>query len=248
MSWPEGYGRIVLDEVDSTNAEAARRGPELSAPTWILAHRQSAARGRRGRAWANPEGNFAATLVLRPSESLELVALRSFVAALALFDTLVTLTGRTEPFALKWPNDVMLNGGKVAGILLESMGRGRRSEQLAVGIGVNLANAPAPEAVEPRALRPVSVLAETGAAIPAETFLDHLATAYAAREAVLTAQGFAPIREDWLARAARLGESVTARTGSTENTGTFETVDATGNLVLKTAKGRVSIAAADVFF
>ncbi|UMA65684.1 biotin--[acetyl-CoA-carboxylase] ligase [Roseivivax marinus] len=244
MTWPAGYGRIVLDETDSTMAEAARRAGTLAGPEWVMARRQTAGRGRRGRAWANPEGNFAATLVLHPREAPDVVALRSFVAALALFDAMVAVTGRADPFALKWPNDVLLNGGKVAGILLETHAGGA----LAIGIGVNLVAAPDAAEVELGAVRPVSLMAETGAAVGPEDFLDQLAQAYAVREASFVTYGFAPIREAWLSRAARLGETVTARTGTSETVGRFETVDPSGNLVLMTAKGRVGIAAADVFF
>ena len=238
----------MLSVTDSTNAEAARLAPSLSGPAWILAHRQTAARGRRGRAWAMPEGNFAATLVLRPDESPEVVALRSFVAALALFDAFVAASGRLEPFALKWPNDVLLNGGKVAGILLESVGKGARVGHLAIGIGVNLVAAPGAEAVEADALRPVSLLGETGARVTPEEFLDLLAPAYDAWERVFTGRGFGPVRDAWLARAARLGEPVTARAGTETHFGTFETVDERGALVLRTAGGQRAIPAAEVFF
>lgn len=246
--WPEGYGRRVLQEVESTLDEAARLAPELSGPEWILAYRQTAARGRRGRAWANPDGNLAATLVLFPTEPANVAALRSFVAALALFDACVALCGRSEGFALKWPNDVLLNGGKLAGILLESSGRGTRLDHLFIGIGVNLASAPSPGRLEPGAVPPVSLLSETGAQVDPESFLDFLAAAYARREEQFTVHGFEPIRADWLDRAARLGTLITARTAKTETSGTFETVDAQGNLVLITGKGRVTIPAADVFF
>ncbi len=247
--WPEGYGRQVLAETDSTNAEAARQAPNLAGPTWILALRQSAGRGRRGRPWADPPGNFAATLVMRPAEAPALVALRSFVASLALFEALTAVTGRAEAFALKWPNDVLLNGGKVAGILLEGLGgAGGRMTHLAIGIGVNLKSAPAPHELEEGALRPVSLLSEAGVAVTAEEFLDILAPAYARWESRFTTYGFAPVRDAWLARAARLGEAITARTGAESVTGIFETVDAAGNLVLSTPKGRRAIAAADVFF
>ncbi|MBI1217702.1 MAG: biotin--[acetyl-CoA-carboxylase] ligase [Rhodobacteraceae bacterium] len=247
-TWPEGVARHVLGQTDSTNAEAARLAPALSGPAWIMAHRQTAARGRRGRAWSMPEGNFAATLVMRPRERPEVVALRSFVASLALFDAFVAVSGRAEPFALKWPNDVLLNGGKVAGILLESVGQGAGVAHLAIGIGVNLVAAPGADQVEPGALRPVSLLEETGARVTAEEFLDALAAAYAAWEAIFAAQGFAPIRTAWLARAARIGQPITARTGSDSITGTFETVDDSGALVLQTARGPRAIPAAEVFF
>ncbi|WP_149755097.1 biotin--[acetyl-CoA-carboxylase] ligase [Roseivivax sediminis] len=245
MTWPPGHERRVLASVDSTMAEAARRSAVLAGPEWILAERQQAARGRRGRTWRMPEGNFGATLAMPVNGAAPVVALRSFVAALALFDTFVAVTGRAEPFALKWPNDVLLNGGKVAGILLETHQGGR---VLAIGFGVNLVETPAPGEVEEGALAPVSLASETGAAVAPEVFLDHLAAAYARREADFRTYGFAPVREAWLAGAARLGQSITARTGTSETTGTFETVDPSGNLVILTSKGRVAIAAADVFF
>ncbi len=247
--WPEGYGRRVLAEVDSTNAEAARIASALGGPEWILGLRQTKGRGRRGRAWNDPTGNFAATLVMRPAESPDQVALRSFVASLALYDAFVDATGRAGSFALKWPNDVLLNGGKVAGILLESAGMsGAAVSHIAIGIGVNLKHAPDTEQLEAGATRPVSLLSETGADVDPESFLDLLAAAYARYETQFSTYGFEPIRKAWLARAARLGEVITARTMRDETVGSFETVDSAGNLVLNTAKGRVSIAAADIFF
>src|SRR5918997_1594879 len=118
VPWPAGIGREIFEVLDSTNAEALRRAAAGDAgPLWILARRQTAARGRRGRAWSSPAGNFGATLLLRPEGQ---PALRSFVAALGLFDAMVAVTGRPELFAIKWPNDVLLSGGKLAGILLET--------------------------------------------------------------------------------------------------------------------------------
>ena len=247
-NWPAGYGRRILAEVDSTNAEAARIAQDLSGPEWILALRQTAGRGRRGRAWNNPEGNFSATLVLRPTESPEVVALRSFVAALALYDALVSATGRAEIFSLKWPNDVLLNGGKLAGILLESSGFGGKLAHFAIGIGVNLISAPDMHEVEEGAARPVSLMSEAGVQVMPEEFLNLLAPAYARYEAQFVTYGFAPIRTAWLDRAARLGEVIKARTTRESHEGTFETVDAAGNLVLSTAKSRIAIPAAEVFF
>jgi BirA family biotin operon repressor/biotin-[acetyl-CoA-carboxylase] ligase len=248
MSWPDGYGRQVLDSVDSTNAEAMRQAGQLSGPCWILAHHQASGRGRRGRVWHMPRGNFAATLALRPNGTPAQVALRSFVASVALYDALVAVTGRASGFSLKWPNDVLLNGGKVAGILLESVGVGAGVGHLAIGVGVNLIAAPGGDEVEEGALLPVDLASMTGALVTPEEFLEHLASAYARLEDQFTTYGFAPIRTAWLKRAARLGQVVTARTGTTEITGTFQTVDDTGALVLNTAHGTQAIAAADVYF
>lgn len=246
--WPEGVGRVLLPSVDSTNAEAFRRAPQLTGPCWILAGEQTSGRGRRARAWASPLGNFHATLVLKPSEPPQLVVLRSFAAALALRDALEQATGTGAGLALKWPNDVLVNGGKVAGILLESHGAGQGIAALAIGIGVNLIAHPDAAEVEPMAVRPVSVLSETGIRLTPETFLAHLGPAYARWEATFQAQGFAPLRQAWLDHAARKGERITARTGTLVREGIFETIDADGNLVLGTAQGAVAIPAAEVFF
>ncbi len=241
--WPSGYARHVFDSLDSTLSEAARMAPTLTGPAWILATEQTAARGRRGRAWSTPHGNFAGTLIMKRTGTPADAALRSFVSSLALWEAFVAVTGREDIFALKWPNDVLLNGGKVAGILLETLG-----DHLVIGIGVNLAHAPGIDQVEPGAVKPVSLLGETGVKIAPEAFLDELAASFERYEAQYRTYGFAPIRAAWLARAARIGEVVTARTMRDETVGVFEDVDGSGNLVLGTAKGRVTIAAADVYF
>ncbi|MBV1903567.1 MAG: biotin--[acetyl-CoA-carboxylase] ligase [Marinosulfonomonas sp.] len=247
-NWPDQVGRRVLAEIDSTNAQAARLAPDLAGPEWILALKQTDGRARRGRDWVDPPGNFAATYVMRPNGPPDQLALRSFVAALALYDACVAVTGLGDGLALKWPNDVLLNGGKLAGILLESAGFGAKAPYLAIGFGVNLAAAPDAGLVEASATRPVSLLSETGAQVTPEDFLDLLAPAFAKWEHRFLTYGFQPIREAWLSRAARLGEIITARTGKTETTGTFQTIDVSGQLILSTAKGRQAIPAADIFF
>ncbi len=246
-SWPHGYGHLPLASVTSTLDIAAARFAQFAGPTWITAQEQTAARGRRGRAWKNPPGNFAATLVLR-EPAPDRAALRSFAAALALDEALTSLTGRPEAFALKWPNDVLLQGGKLAGILLESLAVKGRVEGVAIGIGVNLAAAPPRETLEEGALPPVSLAGETGLHVTPDDFLEALAPAYARWEAQFAQYGFAPLRCAWLARAARLGAPVTARLPAEEIRGTFETMDETGRLVLSTPQGPRHIAAADIFF
>lgn len=240
--------RHVLKEVDSTNALALRLAPDLVGPAWLMAGTQSAGRGRRARAWVSPAGNFHATLLTFPKGPAAIVALRSFAIALALHDALVALTGLGERLALKWPNDVLLDGAKLAGILLESSGSAAHVHHLAIGVGVNLIAAPPPGTLEPGALPAVSVLGQTGLTIRPEALLDHLAPAYAAWEAHLERQGFAPLRDAWLARAARLGEVITARTGKDSFSGRFETIDLHGHLILHTTSGPQAIPAADVFF
>ncbi|SHE64228.1 BirA family transcriptional regulator, biotin operon repressor / biotin-[acetyl-CoA-carboxylase] ligase [Loktanella atrilutea] len=226
-------------------AEAARIAPTLEAPTWIVADEQTGARGRRGRDWQTPTGNFAATLIYKPNCTAQQAGLRSFMAAVALFEALAMYVDRTK-LSLKWPNDVLLNGGKVAGILLETSGQGPYVDWLAVGIGVNLSHVP--PGIRDASFPPVS-LADEGERVPTpKDFLIRLASDYATQEAKLWEFDFEIIRRDWLRHAARLGEVITARTARDEVTGTFETVDNDGNLVLITPEGRRVIPAADIYF
>lgn len=227
--------------------EARKFAGQYPNPTWFTAARQTASRGRRGRPWVAPEGNFYAALSLACADP-ETASLRSFVAALALHDALRAVMGDGPTLALKWPNDVLLNNGKVAGILLETLPAGGRMWGVAVGIGVNLIAAPAMDQVETGAVYPVSVKGESGADVTPDAFLTHLAPAFAHYDAQLTTYGFAPIRTAWLARAAKLGETITARLPGEDITGRFDTVNEFGYLVLNTAKGPRNIAAADVFF
>lgn len=240
--WPEGVHKLVFEQLDSTMSEAARYCPGLRGPLWILALEQSAGRGRQGRAWLHEPGNFAATLIWQPAGEIATRALRSFVAALALRDACLAATGGRGEFRLKWPNDVLLNGGKLAGILLESTG-----PCLLIGVGVNLAAAPASGAVENAVAPPVNLRQETGVTVAPREFLDLLAPAYAAREEQFLSHGFGAIRDDWLAHAAHLGKPLRARLPDREITGIFRTVDEHGQLVLETTGGEHRIAAADIF-
>ncbi len=242
--WPDGYGCIELQSIDSTLDEAGRIAPDLSGPTWIFAHEQTAARGRRGRPWVFPKGNFAGTLVLPNAGVPAAAALRSFIASIALYDALVSVTGQPALFALKWPNDVLLNGGKLAGILLEGLPNGG----LAIGVGVNLASAPNAAQVEARALPPVSLYDAVGTKIAPLDFLTIFATAYALREAQFADFGFAPIRHAWMAHAARIKERITVRLPNQELHGIFQDIDVDGQLILLTDQGPRKIAAGDVFF
>ena len=245
--WPVGTDRVILDEIDSTMTEAQRRASGTAAPTWIMAKRQTKGRGRRGRPWQDPVGNFAATLLLFPQEPLRDVALNSFVASIALRGALRTLAP-SDGYALKWPNDVLLNGCKIAGILLESAGNADKVDWLAIGVGVNLQGRPPAEALEGRATPPSSIKAELGVDVDPEELLHLLAIDFDVHRRLLLDSGFDVIRRIWLRQAARLGEAITARTMREEFSGIFEDVDGEGNLILRTAEGREAITAADVFF
>lgn len=185
-----------------------------------------------------PAGNFAASLAWRPGGTAVQHAQRSFTASLALAEALEAL-GITG-LSLKWPNDVLLHGRKLAGILLEAPD----PDLLVLGIGVNLARAPDRSALEAGALAPASLHGQ----ITPETLLDTLAPVFAAREAEHAAHGFAPIRKAWLGRAAGLGQMITARMMSQTHQGRFEDIDVDGQLVIVTETGRLRLPAADIYF
>lgn len=191
-----------------------------------------------------PKGNFAATLIIRPVAKAGHAALHTFVAANALFEALALHIDRTR-LSNKWPNDVLLDQGKVAGILLEGAGTAGQVDWLSIGIGVNLASAPL---VRDAAFAPVSLAEQGGGLVSPEDFLAELASMMATELDIFQRLGFARVRENWLRRAARLGENITARTSSETVEGRFETIDDSGHLVLHTDSGVRLIPAADVFF
>ncbi len=239
---------LRFEKIDSTNAEALRRASAGdTGPLWIAANTQSAARGRRGRVWQTGTGNLAATYLAPSGRPAAEAALFSFVAGLAVADLLVEGAPGAE-IRLKWPNDVLLNGRKAAGILLESAGTGGRTDWLAIGIGVNLASHPALDECRPGAPRPTSLAAEGAAALSPEAALAALDRHLAGWIARFDRDGFPTIRAAWLARAAHLGQRIGAGLVRERLEGTFEDVDATGALVLHTALGRRRIAAAELYF
>ena len=244
-AWPQGYALRAFEVIDSTNEEAKRLAQAgEKGPVWITADRQSAGRGRRGRAWDSPTGNLAATLLLCPEKSPGEAAQLSFVAALAASDMVQSFTQNAR-VAVKWPNDVLVDGRKIAGILLESASGGSgRLEWLAVGIGVNLTQHP--EGTE----FPATSLAALGeTAPPARDALTRLASAWAKWYDIWNTRGFGDIRDVWLSRAAQIGGRIRARLQNEETSGVFEGIDETGALVLREAQDRTRIiAAGEVFF
>lgn len=245
MNWPKGYALKTFDIIDSTNEEAKRLAASREpGPIWISAVRQTAGRGRRGRTWESPSGNLAATLMLRPGKSATECAQLSFAAAIAACDMLADFAGKTE-VRVKWPNDVLADGRKIAGILLESASQGGEAPSwLAVGIGVNLASHP--DGTE----FPATSLAALRVPMPAaEDALLHLAAHFARWYDVWRAEGFPAIRDAWLARAAGLGGRIRARLTHEEANGVFEGLDENGALLLRESAGRVrAIPAGEVFF
>ena len=244
MTVPPIESHAVLD---STNAEARRRAEAgVFGPVWIHARAQSAGRGRRGRPWKGGEGNLAATLLtpvdLPPSQAAQV----SFVAAVALCETVNALAG-SQVARLRWPNDLYLPAGKAAGILVESGARPGGGLWLAVGVGVNLAEAPARSEVE----RPAAALADVPGVSPPPPadFLSVLSERFEAWRTIWMREGFDPVGRAWTRLAEGLGGPCTARLPGRTLSGIAEALEADGALRLRLADGQVvRITAGDVFF
>lgn len=243
VSWPAGYAHRHFESIDSTNEEAKRLAASGEiGPLWLDASEQTAGRGRRGRSWFSPSGNLAATLLLRPGRPANEWAQLSFVTALAAADAISGYVA--QPVALKWPNDVMVEGRKIAGILLESASGGQAASWLAIGVGINLSQHPS-DSETPA----ISITGLVGKAPQRQEALTALASAFARWYETWMTSGFEQIRDAWLARAAGLGARIRARLHNEETSGTFEGIDQTGALILREPMGRVrTIAAGDVFF
>jgi BirA family biotin operon repressor/biotin-[acetyl-CoA-carboxylase] ligase len=244
-AWPAGYALRHFEVIDSTNEEARRLAAAGQVvPVWIAADRQTAGRGRRGRTWESPTGNLAATLLIAPGKPASECAQLSFVAALAGSDTVAQFATNSD-VKVKWPNDVLTDGRKIAGILLESASTGSEQPQwLAVGIGMNLTEFPTDTEFPATALAALGVTPPK----PAEA-LTKLAASWAGWYEIWRSNGFSPIRDAWLARAANLGGRIRARLQTEEATGVFEGIDGTGALILRENASRTrTIAAGEVFF
>jgi len=236
---------VALEETDSTNAEARRRAEAGErGPLWITAKRQTAGRGRRGRAWEGGEGNLAATWLSLTGKPAGEAAQISFVAALAVFDLAAAYVPAVLA-SLKWPNDLLIAGRKAAGILVESGPQAGGGLWLAVGIGVNLAEAPV------IAARPATAFAEHMRVPPPAPIdaLGVLAEAFRRWLELWERSGFAPIAEAWTARAHGLGRRCTAQLPAEAVVGIAEGLDGDGALRLRTDAGEIRrITAGDVFF
>lgn len=237
---PPGYRLIRYDTIGSTNdaaKELARAG--AAAGTLVWAGEQTNGHGRRGRPWSSPPGNLYLSLVLRPQCPPGMAAQLGFVAALALGEAL----GEPEGLAYKWPNDVLIEGRKIAGILLESETAGHGSLDFVVlGIGVNLVSSP------PATEFPAASLAGSGLSVPQPaTLLERFAGRFDVWMRRWRAEGFAPVRTAWRARAAGLGELIRVRLDTDALSGRFRDIDQEGTLLLEIAGGCRHIAAGEVF-
>jgi BirA family biotin operon repressor/biotin-[acetyl-CoA-carboxylase] ligase len=220
-----------LQSTGSTNDWLLARTAEVADGHWVIADRQTAGRGRRGRVWSDGAGNLMTSVLVRaerPVQQLSFVAALALRAALDLGDRVV----------LKWPNDLLLDGVKVSGILLEGAG-----DVLVIGMGVNLAQHP--ELCE----RPATSLAAAGLPVPLPLdVLARLMPAFADYRALWAAQGFGPIRTQWLAHAGGVGERITVRFGLETIEGRFEGLEADGALALRLDDGCLrAVHAGEVF-
>jgi BirA family biotin operon repressor/biotin-[acetyl-CoA-carboxylase] ligase len=238
QGWPRGLGLRRYETLDSTNEEARRVAKTgQRGPLWIVSREQTAGRGRRGRVWISESGNLFATLLMPVTTSLS--AQLGFVAGLAATDAIIAHAPSAE-VKLKWPNDVLLNGKKVAGILLEGLG----DDLFAIGIGINLAHYPVGTEIPS-----VSITAVTGQVPDPDGILLRLATAMTAWYEIWLRQGFQPVRKAWLLRASGVGHAIRARIGDSERDGVFEDLDEDGALLLRDGSGTLTrITAGDVFF
>ena len=231
----------TLATIDSTNTEAKRRACDgFRGPLWIHAEVQSGGIGRGGRDWYSPKGNLFATLLMPLNGEMRNAALMSFVACLAVADTLDAYAP-TSRVSLKWPNDALLDGKKVAGVLLEAGGE-PDERWLSIGVGINLLHKPTEARWPPIALADVSLPPSPVVA------LETLAKSFDVWQKRFEKSGFLPIREAWLSRAAHIGERIEARMPNKTHIGVFEGIGEDGTLLLAAEEGDIQISAADIHF
>lgn len=241
---PAGYRLVFHETVGSTNDEAkalARNGAAPETVVWAL--QQTEGRGRRGRTWSSPPGNLYASFILRPACTPQKAAQLGFVASLAIGDALAELAPDISATACKWPNDVLVGGRKIAGILLESeFGRDERVAFVIVGLGVNLASAPSDTET------PATSIAGEGLPPPApEAALKTVAKHFDIWLRRWHEEGFGPARDVWRSRAIALGEQIRVRLETAILHGRFVDIDQHGALLLETGGELRRIPAGDVF-
>jgi BirA family transcriptional regulator, biotin operon repressor / biotin---[acetyl-CoA-carboxylase] ligase len=239
----DGYRLVIYERLDSTNSEAMRltRAGEAGL-VWIVANEQTAGRGRRGRDWMSCPGNLAATLLTSGTYQPQVAATLSFVASLALAKACRVLAPAL-PIELKWPNDLLSDGRKLSGILLESHISGNTTS-VAIGFGVNLSESPRGFGIH------ATSLAECGHQVSRAGMLAQLTDAWSeVYRRWDNGNGFAQIRQEWIAHATGVGQPVSIVVGGREERGIFRTLDGQGRLVLDLPDGRCrTVSAGEVYF
>lgn len=242
---PSPFELVALDSVDSTSEEAKRRaaaGAADSTVVWAL--EQSAGKGRMGRNWVSDRGNLYASVLLRPNCQPEQVTDFTFIAANAVAEAVAALLPNAE-VSCKWPNDILVNGRKVAGILLESeLDPSGTVDLLVIGIGINVHHHPDDDRVQ----FPATDLNAAGAPeVRVGGVLEGLCAALQRHRKAWERSGFAPVREVWMARAYGLNEAIEVRLPDRTAQGTFTDLDGTGALILEKDGTEERILAGDVF-
>jgi BirA family biotin operon repressor/biotin-[acetyl-CoA-carboxylase] ligase len=232
----------TVPETGSTNADllaALRAGEQVAEGDWLVADRQSAGRGRQGREWFDGAGNFMGSTVVRLALGDPTPSSFALAAGLAVYESVVPLLPDPAPLQLKWPNDLTFGTGKLAGILLE-----REHDTLVVGIGVNLAQAPAIEG------RATLALAELAPTLDRDLFASVIAASLGLELDRWRSYGLGPMVRRWQAAAHPLGTSLTVATpGEAPVSGTFDGLTDEGALRLRLADGACHVIhAGDVFF
>lgn len=241
-----GYRLVTFDQIGSTNSEAmARASAGERGPMWFVTTEQTAGRGRRHRPWIAPRGNLASSVLETIDVAPAVAATLGFAAGLALEAALRAVTGvASTEFSLKWPNDVLVEQAKLAGILLEAEAVPGGGLAVVVGMGTNVVAAPQGTPT------PATSLLALGVETSAEKLFASLSDSWAECRGIWDqGRGFAEIRQRWLALAAGLGQPVAVQTGQTTVSGIFDTIDDTGCMIVRTSTGdRVPISAGDVYF
>lgn len=229
----------IFDTLDSTSLEAKRRAASGDkGPVWIIALRQTSGYGRRGSEWRQAEGDVAATLLFRPEAPAEVLPQLSFVAALGVADAIRRFAPKAG-LALKWPNDVLAGGGKIAGILLELIGAAASPPHIALGVGVNIVSAPA--GLDYPTARLIDLI--EGDPPHPRAFVATLDETFTAWRKEWEREGFAGVRSEWLRRASGLGRPVRAQLPGEIVEGVFADLDLAGALILDCGGERRTIAA-----
>ncbi|MES1157151.1 MAG: biotin--[acetyl-CoA-carboxylase] ligase [Alphaproteobacteria bacterium] len=234
----------TFDEIDSTILEARRRAERGEAsPVWLIARRQTAGRGRRGRAWASLDGNLLATYLGATTRPPAEIALLGFATGLAIAETIDANIGSGHT-TLKWPNDVLIDGAKASGLMLDSGALINGATWFALGFGVNLASAP--EALDQPTSSLRNALPPDAPAPDPLAFLAQLRPHLHSWTSRLESEGFEPLRRAWLQRAHGLGAEARVAGGAEKIAGRIAGLSPRGELELDTIDGRRLIAAGDI--
>lgn len=245
----DDYHLLSYDVLDSTNEEAKRlAGGGASHGAVIWAKNQTAGKGRMGRVWESEDGNLFVSVLLSPECDLPECSQLSFVAAVATVDTLKPIIPGDEAIEAKWPNDVLLEGKKLGGILLESFTTidedGDDRQWVVVGVGVNVDSFPE------ETMFPATCLTSSGVEIiSAKIVLSRFVYNFIHRYDEWVNHGFDPIRQAWEECAYGLNEAMEAHVGDEVVSGSFDSIDEFGRLHVLQKNGKVEVVTAgDVFF